>query len=499
MPSPRLARAACLLLALAASGDHDLADLEQELRAPKPETRRAAVQKLAALHERRAWDLVVGVLSDSDSMVADEAEVLLGASDDPKLARDLFGGAGLRARDAWVRLRAAEVLGRMPVELDAELFARALASVDANETDLRRMLLWSIERSARAKRLAGDRAKAWRSAEAIATSRADVELRCAALQAIATLDPIAAHPAVVEALSAREAPLRVAGLLASAESTEQECLTVSGRALEDAEPRVRVQAIENLEKLGSRAAILALVHQMEIETRERLRYGILAWLRARSGLDVGFDAAAWRGWAEKVDGRLATGGGAGDRLPPVGGTKASFAGMSLISDRVCFLVDFSGSTWQTKVGDRTRKEILDEKLRAALEALPAGTRFNVIPYTNDPIPWEKRLVASDKGSVKRALDFFERCHQSGRGNFYDAALLAIEDPDVDTLVVLTDGVPTGGHRWNLELMIELLVERNRYRKVAFDSVLVDAPKSKQKLWADLARRTGGRSTTTDLK
>jgi len=173
--------------------------------------------------------------------------------------------------------------------------------------------------------------------------------------------------------------------------------------------------------------------------------------------------------------------------------------MSLISDRVCFLVDFSGSTWQTKVGERTRKEILDEKLRAALEALPSGTRFNVMPYTNDPIPWEKQLVASEKGSVRRALDFFERCHQSGRGNFYDAALLALEDPDVDTLVVLTDGVPTGGHRWNLELMVELLVERDRYRKVAFDSVLVDAPKSKQRLWAELARRTGGRSTATDLK
>jgi hypothetical protein len=39
---------------------------------------------------------------------------------------------------------------------------------------------------------------------------------------------------------------------------------------------------------------------------------------------------------------------------------------------VCFLVDFSGSTWQTKIGEKTRKQVLDEKLRAALEALPPG-------------------------------------------------------------------------------------------------------------------------------
>jgi hypothetical protein len=230
-----------------------------------------------------------------------------------------------------------------------------------------------------------------------------------------------------------------------------------------------------------------------------MRFGILAYLRARSGLDLGFDAAAWRGWAERVEGRLATGEGKGGRLPPVGGTKANFAGLNLISDRVCFLVDFSGSTWQTKVGERTRKEILDERLRSALEGLPAATQFNVMPYTNEPIPWEKRLVPSDKANVKRALDFFERCHQSGRGNFYDAAMLALEDPDVDTIVVLTDGVPTGGHRWNLELMVELLVERDRFRRVAFDSILVDAPKSKQRLWQELADRTGGRMVVAKLE
>jgi hypothetical protein len=143
--------------------------------------------------------------------------------------------------------------------------------------------------------------------------------------------------------------------------------------------------------------------------------------------------------------------------------------------------------------------VLDAKLREALESLPAGTAFNVIPYTNDPIPWEKRLIVSDARSVRRALDFFERCNRSGRGNFYDAALLALDDPEVDTIVVLTDGVPTGGHRWNLELMFDLLVERDRFRKVAFDSILVDAPWSKRRLWEDFAQRTRGRSVVANLE
>jgi hypothetical protein len=63
---------------------------------------------------------------------------------------------------------------------------------------------------------------------------------------------------------------------------------------------------------------------------------------------------------------------------------------------------------------------------------------------------------------------------------------------------LTDGVPTGGEHWNLELMVELLVERNRFRKVAFDSILVDCPNGRRKAWADLALRTGGRSIAAEL-
>jgi len=487
----------------AGSGDEgkerpgSLSDLERDLRAPRPETRRSVVRKLAARNERKAWDLVARALGDDDPMVADEAQVVLGKITDKKLAADLLGPAGLRAKDDWVRLRVAEAFGRMPIELDAEELVRGIVHGDAREAETTRAILWSIERLARAKRLAGEVGKAYHAAERIARSRGDAELRGAALQAAHAIDPLEAREMVVEWLEEGDGALRCAALVAVGTWPEQECLTISSRLLDDPDSRVRVQAIENLQAQQSRAAILALVRRMEIEPRGRLKWGIHAYLRAASGEDYGLDAEKWRAWASKIEGRLATGTG-GLRLGPISQTNVSFAGMNLISDRVCFLIDFSGSTWQTKIGEKTRKQVLDLKLREALEALPPGTGFNVMPYTNEPIPWEKRLQASDRSSVKRALDFFERCNQSGRGNFYDAALLALEDPEVDTIVVLTDGVPTGGHRWNLELMVELLVERNRFRKVAFDSILVDAPWGKRQLWADLARRTGGRSVVAEL-
>jgi HEAT repeat protein len=131
-------------------GPASLADLERDLRASRPETRRSAVRKLAALGGRKAWDLVVAALADDESMVADEAQVALGAVDDPKLVTDLLGPAGLRSREAWVRLRVAETLGRLPIEVDAEALARGIMHGDVREAETTRAILWSIERLARA-------------------------------------------------------------------------------------------------------------------------------------------------------------------------------------------------------------------------------------------------------------------------------------------------------------------------------------------------------------
>src|SRR5262249_4393301 len=214
-------------------------------------------------------------LADPESMVADEAEVALGGVADPKFARDLLGPAGLRARDPWVRLRVAEAIGRVRLPFDGADLARALLSCDAKEVELRRMLLRSVERLARASRVEGARARIAHEVETILDSRADPELRGAALQALAAVDLLEAQPRIADRSTDRDGALRCAALLAASRLTEAECQSYSERGLEDGEPRVRAQAIENLERLASRPAILALVHQMEVEKRERLRFGIL--------------------------------------------------------------------------------------------------------------------------------------------------------------------------------------------------------------------------------
>jgi hypothetical protein len=318
------------------------------------------------------------------------------------------------------------------------------------------------------------------------------EVRGAALLALCRVDAFAAHDRALEALSDAHAAVRCAGLLATPAFTEQETLTLSKRALADPDTGVRCAAIANLERLRSRPSITALVEHLGVEARSRPKCAILRFLRESSGQDHGLDLAAWRAWADTLQGPWSTGTDrASARIR--GDTGVALAGLELVSDRVTFLIDMSGSMWDTDAGGRTRKELVDVRLRRCLEALPATAAFNLIPYTKTPHPFEPRLVRASKENVARAAQWFEKRNERGSGNVFDAALLALLDPDVDTLVVLTDGVPTGGRRWDMELMVELLVERNRFRQVAFDALLVDAPKGRQRAWADLAARTGGRA------
>jgi len=152
-----------------------------------------------------------------------------------------------------------------------------------------------------------------------------------------------------------------------------------------------------------------------------------------------------------------------------------------------------------KPDGRTRKELVDEELRKALEALPESTRFNVIPYTATAVPWQKSLVPAERKNVAKALEWFVGRKDTGTGDLWGALQLALADPAVDTLVVLSDGAPSGGRRWNLGLMKQLFAEQNRFRRVELDAVLADASGWLAREWDEMCAATGGRTLQIQLR
>ncbi|MCP3919127.1 MAG: hypothetical protein GY711_26595 [bacterium] len=471
-----------------------LKELKGELRASYPDKRRRAVKKLAELKEDKAWELVIGALADRAPEVADEAQVRIAAIGDAALRKKLWGKDGLASRDDWVRLRVAEAFGRMGGSVDAAVLARA---IDPKDEAVARAACWSLERLAKRGALTGDRGKAVRRVAACLAGNRPARLRAAAYSAIDAIDPAAGEAHAHGAIGDKAAEVRGAALAVLHGRQGGRALPVARKLASDPDPRVRLAAIDVLRAIGTKAALVALVERLEVEERARPKAQLVAALRARTGMLHRADPRPWRrflaqlapNWSPRVDEastKTAAVAARGAR------SAVALAGLPLVSDRVCVLVDFSGSLWNERVNGRTRKELLDGQIRGLLEHLPEHVEFNLVPYTNAPLPWRERLTRATSRARREAMRTFEGCQATGKGNFFDAALFALEDPRVDTVLVVTDGAPTGGRRWNLELMVDLLLEETRYSKVAFDVVLVDAPKRLQKSWRRLTDGSAGR-------
>jgi len=475
-----------------------IGDLKLRLRDQDKWVRKRAVESLAKLGTPGAWSLVIGALADLNGEVSDTAQYLLARIDSADVLDELYGKNGLRSRDEWVSLRAAEVLGRVRIEVDGEAL---IGELSRRSPEMRRTLLWSVERLARAGNLGGDIAKRIQPAIDKEVRRGrDPRVRAGALFALAAIDSAAARPLTIDALNSREGAVRVGALALAVSVLGEGAEDAAMRCVADPEVPVRLQAIQVLAALGTRSAAQTLVARLSSEDDERVSWSLLDRLREISGLKHRLDPRPWRRWAAGLDEdwKALDTSGKGNAKGDDEDQTAAFAGLPVRSKRVCFLIDLSGSIWRERSDGRTRKEIVDEKLREVLESLPADAEFNLIPYTAKPIPWNDRLAPAKASNVKKATAFFEKINSGGTGNFWDAVLLALTDPRVDTIVTLTDGSPTGGRRYHLGLIVPLLEESNRTRHVVFDSILVDSSKKLQRYWSDLAAISDGRSIAIDL-
>jgi len=485
------------ILTVAAVSADDLDELQVELKSSNKWSRKSAVEKLARLGTPDAWEEVVRALDDPKGEVADTAQLVLAGLTDPESLEFVLGRRGLDSKDEWVRARAVEALGRMSVPLPARGLRHALGDGDP---EVRRMACWTVER--RADGLdEGTREELLTRLLRLIRGDRDHAVRARALHALMALAPAPGTEAVRAAARDPQSELRCAAAALTRDEGLLEALAA------DPVLAVRTRAVRTLGEVATRRAARVLVQHLADEPEERLGIQLVEVLQRLSGLKHRRDPRPWRDWADRLPegwrGRTAppspgAPGAPGEGAALSGNRSVALAGLPILSGRLAFLVDLSGSIWNEREDGTTKKEIIDGKLAEVFERLPESTLFNVIPFTGKPHPWQDELVPATRKNVKSAIRFFERCREQGSGNFWDAAMLALEDPEVDTLLVLTDGLPTGGRRYQLELIVPLFLELNATRQIAVDSILVDAPGKLRGHWAALAEGTGGRSIAIEL-
>jgi len=131
-------------------------------------------------------------------------------------------------------------------------------------------------------------------------------------------------------------------------------------------------------------------------------------------------------------------------------TASEFFGIQIQSERVVFIVDVSGSMAEMTKGryqnssGMPRIELAKEELGNCLKALTQEALFNIITFSSDVAPWSDDIVQWTAESLADAESFVSRLGASGGTNLYGSMKFAFQDPQVDTIFVLSDGEPSVG-------------------------------------------------------
>lgn len=171
-----------------------------------------------------------------------------------------------------------------------------------------------------------------------------------------------------------------------------------------------------------------------------------------------------------------------------------FFGIRIQSHRVTFILDVSGSmrepTRGMYVGEdgAPRIDVAKQELLKALDGLERDSLFNIVTFSGDVDAWQDRVSENNAESMEEAKSFVERLGANGGTNLYGSLDYAFDDPDVDTIFVLSDGEPTAGSVVDPMAIRQVVQRWNENRGVVIHCIAVGG--SLQVLeW--LAEDTGG--------
>jgi Mg-chelatase subunit ChlD len=155
-----------------------------------------------------------------------------------------------------------------------------------------------------------------------------------------------------------------------------------------------------------------------------------------------------------------------------------YFGLRIASHHVAFVVDVSGSMEERLPGQEgaekapTRMEVARRELLACLDALEAGTRFNILPFSSTATPWKEAAVEATEESFTEAKEFITSLGALGGTNVHDGLLAAFDDPEMDTIFFLSDGEPTQGPVTDPAGIREAVKTWNQQRHVVIHTISI---------------------------
>ncbi len=228
---------------------------------------------------------------------------------------------------------------------------------------------------------------------------------------------------------------------------------------------VLVAALSAVGALPAREAIPPLIDRLRRESG-RFRLDVNYALASIAGGKQGTSADEWSDWWKANSATFAVAAERTARFRaqnrvqdmkdwPVG----RFYNLDLFSERLVFVLDTSNSMHGKRI------ESLKTNLTNTLQGLKLGVRFNVVDFGGHlAVMKPGGLIA--EAEVPAAVQRVEHMTLSLGTRTYDALELATRMPDVDTLVLMSDGAPVCGKFEAWKRIIAAVSVLNRYRPLA---------------------------------
>lgn len=281
-------------------------------------------------------------------------------------------------------------------------------------------------------------------------------------------------------------------------------LTAAQEALQADDWRVRSAACRFCARVRHKSSIPLLIDRLDRESG-RLAAETQAAVVELSGRAYE-QARFWRQWwdaagaAFRIEAKVAV--DASTRTPtPAITAAATYYEVPVVSERVCFVIDISGSMVE-KVGTDgvTRLAAASEALLTTLRQLaraaaaPATERVRretlveIVVFDDRARAWSTRLRPLDTDALASAQQFIAGLAAAGGTNMHAALQSAFADMAVDTVYLLSDGEPSVGAIIEPDALALEVARWNRSRRVTIHTIAIgpDSPLLRQ-----LAMQSGG--------
>jgi HEAT repeat protein len=231
----------------------------------------------------------------------------------------------------------------------------------------------------------------------------------------------------------------------------------------------RAAAIRSLGFVRKIEAIELLIARLEKE-EGRLRWDIALSLSRLTGKMLGYTAEPWNEWWKVARASFVFAGEEGHAEIPEAATKAYY-GIPLLSKRVTFCIDASGSmNMSVQARPISRLEDARRVLKATLKELDADVEFNIILFRDSAEAWRSGLQPATEDNVTRAIDAMAKAKADGGTNIFGTLAMALADPEVDTVFLLSDGEPSEGTIVDPGKILREIGAMNRTRLVVIHTI-----------------------------